>query len=361
MRKKQENQENHKIFRIQKNKVFLEKERFHEAEFYNKLKSKKVQCSLCPRNCIIEEGERGNCGVRQNINGKLYSIVYGKPCSVALDPIEKKPLYHFLPGEKALSIATSGCNLHCMFCQNWEISQGKPEQVSQLNMPPKKVVEEAKKAKSRIVCYTYTEPTIFYEYMHDTAVIAKNQNLKNVEVSNGFIQQEPLKKICKFIDGVNIDLKGNDKFYRKITGAWAEPILEALKTYQKMGVWIEITNLIIPTLNDKNSDLKWIINWIKENLGVNVPLHFSAFWPTYKLMNYPSTSIERLRSARQMALKAGLNFVYTGNLPDKDGDSTFCPSCKRLLIERIGFYVNKNNMINGKCQFCNEKIPGVWE
>jgi len=339
----------------------IEKVHEHEASFYKKIKNKTVQCNLCPRDCIIKAGSRGNCGVRQNINGKLYSLVYGKPCSAALDPIEKKPLYHFLPGEKAFSIATAGCNLHCLFCQNWEISQGMPEQVSHLNLPPKKVIEETKKAGSRIVCYTYTEPTVFYEYMEDAAKIAKNENLKNIAVSNGFIQQEPLKKICKLIDGVNIDFKGNDHFYRKYTGAWVGPVLESLKTYKKNKVWIEITNLIIPGLNDKESDISWLINWIKENLGVNTPLHFTAFWPTYKLVHLHSTSIEKLRSARKMALKAGLNFVYTGNLPDEEGNSTFCPSCKKLLIKRIGLHISQNSIINGKCKYCNEKIPGVWK
>jgi len=333
----------------------------HEASFYKQLKDKIVQCSLCPRNCVIREGNRGNCGVRQNIRGKLYSVVYGKPCSANLDPIEKKPLYHFLPGEKAFSIATAGCNLHCLFCQNWEISQGMPEQINHFSLPPKKVVEETKKLNSKIVCYTYTEPTVFYEYMHDTAKIAKKQNLKNVVVSNGFIQETPLKKITKFIDGVNIDLKGNDRFYRKITGAWVEPVLKSLKMYKKAGVWVEITNLIIPTLNNKDSEISWMINWIKENLGVNTPVHFTAFWPTYKLINLNSTSIERLRSARKMAQKAGLNFVYTGNLPDEDGNNTFCLECKKLLIKRIGLHVSQNNLINGKCKFCNAKIPGVWK
>jgi len=336
-------------------------EKLHEASFYRKIKKDLVKCELCPRFCIIKNNDRGNCCVRKNIDGKLYSLVYAKPCSVALDPIEKKPFYHFLPGKGTLSIATAGCNLHCLYCQNWTISQQKPENVPSVNLPPEKVIEEAKKAESRIISYTYTEPTIFYEYMYDTAKLAKKERMKNTIVSNGFTNQKPLKNIIPLIDAANIDLKGDAEFYKKITSSFIEPVLESLKTYKKKKVWLEITNLIIPTLNDSPRQIKWLASWIKENLGKNVPLHFSAFWPTYKLTNLPRTSMESLKRARIIAMSEGLNYVYTGNVEDEEGSTTFCPRCKEAVIKRHGFYAYEINIRNGKCKFCKAKIAGVWK
>jgi pyruvate formate lyase activating enzyme len=335
-------------------------EKLHEASFYKKADSK-VRCELCPRFCTIVNQGRGNCGVRQNIDGTLYSMVYGRPCSVALDPIEKKPFYHFLPGKDALSIATAGCNLHCMYCQNWTISQSKPEDVSSLHMPPEKVIETARNSEAKIISYTYTEPTIFYEYMHDIAVLAKKEKMRNTIVSNGFINPKPLKNIVPLIDAANIDLKGDAEFYRKITFSFIEPVLEALKIYKKKKVWLEITNLIIPTLNDSPKQIKWLASWIKENLGRDTPLHFSAFWPTYKLKHLPPTSVESLKRARLIAMSEGLNYVYTGNVDDEEGSTTFCPKCKKALIKRRGFYTYELNIRNGKCKFCRKAIAGVWK
>lgn len=334
-----------------------------EALYYKKLKGNVVQCQLCPRYCAIKENERGNCGVRENKKGRLYSLVYGRPCSANLDPIEKKPLYHFLPGEQAMSIATAGCNLHCKHCQNWTISQAMPEDVVALNMPPKLVVSETKKSGSRTISYTYTEPTVFYEYMIDTAKLAKKQGIKNTIVSNGFINPKPLEELCKYLDGANIDLKAiSDNFYREVCSARLQPVLDALIMLHKKGVWLEITNLIIPTLNDKKSDIKKLIAWIKENLGLDVPLHFTAFYPCYKLSDLPSTSIKILQTARELALKAGLHYVYTGNLPDEEGNTTYCPSCGKALIKRQGFFgISNIGIVKGKCKFCNEKIAGVWK
>jgi len=335
-------------------------EKLHEASFYKKLQGQTVKCELCPRFCVIANQARGNCGVRQNIEGSLYSLVYAMPCSVALDPIEKKPFYHFLPGRDALSIATAGCNLHCMYCQNWTISQGRPESVSSIYIPPEKVIENAKSSQARIISYTYTEPTIFYEYMQDIAALAKKEKMRNTIVSNGFINQIPLKKLIPLIDAANIDLKGDAEFYRKITSAFIEPVLESLKMYKKKKVWLEITNLIIPTLNDSPKQIKWLASWIRENLGKDVPLHFSAFWPTYKLKHLPPTSVESLKRARLIAMSEGLNYVYTGNVEDEEGSTTFCPKCKEALIKRHGFYTYEINLKNGKCKFCNKKIAGVW-
>lgn len=335
-----------------------------QALFYKKLKNKIVQCQLCPHFCTIKNRERGKCRVRENQDGKLISLVYGRPCSLNLDPIEKKPLYHFLPGEQALSIATAGCNLSCKHCQNWEISQSKPEEIPSQEISPKQVIEEAKKQKIKIISYTYTDPIIFYEYVLDIAKLAKKQKpeIKNMIVSNGFINPEPLKKLCEYINGANIDLKSlSDDFYKKICGARVKPVLESLKILKQEGIWLEITNLLIPTLNDKTSDIKKLVSWIKKNLGTRVPIHFTAFYPTYKLSHLQSTSIETLKKARKTALAEGLKYVYTGNLPDEEGDSTFCPKCKKLLIKRRLFSVIENNLKQGKCGYCNEKIDGVWE
>lgn len=332
-----------------------------EALYYKKLKNNVIQCQLCPRFCIIKEGERGFCKVRENKKGKLYSLVYGKPCSANFDNIEKKPLYHFLPGQLTFSIATVGCNLACKHCQNWQISQARPKDVPTLTLTPKAVVDKTKKI-CKTISYTYTEPTIFYEYMIDCAKLAKKQGIKNTIVSNGFINQKPLTELYKYIDGVNIDLKSIDNtFYKDVCSGQVQPVLDSLITLKNKGIWIEITNLLIPGLNDKEKDIKKLINWIKKNLGKDTPLHFTAFYPCYKLMNLPPTNVETLRKARKLAIDAGLHYVYTGNLPNEEGNTTFCPKCKKELIKRSGFTVIENNIIKGKCRFCNEKIAGVWE
>ena len=330
-----------------------------EALYWEK-KGRSVQCQLCPHFCFLKVNETGKCKVRKNIDGKLISLVYARPCSIALDPIEKKPLYHFLPGEKALSIATAGCNLACGFCQNWEISQCNPEKIRGLELKPKAIVEETKKEKVKIISYTYTEPTIFYEYMLDICKLAKKAHIKNTTVTNGFINPEPLQELCKYLDGSNIDLKSiNDEFYRRNCGARLEPVLEAIKIMHKEGVWIELTNLLIPGLNDSTEEITKLVDWVKKNVGLQVPLHFTAFYPTYKMINLPRTSLETLRKARRIALSKGLNYVYTGNLQD-EGNNTYCPKCKRILIKRNIFSIIENNLKKGKCPCCNEKIPGVW-
>ncbi|MCL6500682.1 MAG: AmmeMemoRadiSam system radical SAM enzyme [Candidatus Pacearchaeota archaeon] len=332
-----------------------------EALYYEKLREKIVRCKLCPRFCTIKPKERGNCGVRENIDGKLYSLVYGRPCSIALDPIEKKPFFHFLPGQQALSVATAGCNLHCLYCQNWEISQCRPEKTASFSMSPERVVEEATARGVKIMSYTYTEPTIFYEFMFDMAKMARKLDLKNTSVTNGFINPEPLAELCKFLDASNVDFKGSDEFYRKLSGAWRKPVEEALKIMQEKKIWIELTTLIIPGYNDKKGDIREIIIWVKNNLGVDVPLHFSAFYPSYKMFSVPPTRPEIVIKAREMAMEEGLNYVYTGNFPDKEGSTTFCPKCKKPVIIRQGFTVEKNKLRQGKCPECNEKIAGVWK
>ena len=330
-----------------------------EAQFYKKLKNSQVQCNLCPRFCVIKLGSRGNCGVRENVDGKLYSLVYGRPCSIALDPIEKKPLYHFFPGQQALSVATVGCNLHCLYCQNWEISQCQPEKAASFKMSPERVIEEAINRKVKIMSYTYTEPTIFYEYMFDIAKLAKKKAIKNTTITNAFINPEPLTQLCNFLDASNIDFKGSDNFYKKLSGAWRKPVEEALKIMHNKGVWLELTTLIIAGHNDKEKDIKEIVMWIKKNLSADVPLHFSAFYPSYKMLDVPATSAETIKKARRLALKY-LNYVYTGNIIDEEGSTTLCPSCKKSVIVRKGFSIKENKLVKGKCPYCNEKIAGVF-
>ncbi|MBU3907078.1 MAG: AmmeMemoRadiSam system radical SAM enzyme [Nanoarchaeota archaeon] len=335
------------------------------ALFWKKVgKEKAVQCQLCPHYCIIGNGEAGKCRARQNVNGKLISLVYGKPVSVAIDPIEKKPLYHFLPGEKTFSFGTVGCNLKCLNCQNAGISQASPENFKIKAINPTEIVKEALKNKTKIISYTYTEPTVFYEYVLDISKIAKNQKkdgMKNVIVSNGFINEKPLKEWCKIIDGANIDLKSiSEDFYERICEGKLNPVLETIKTLRKKKIWVEITNLVIPGVNDSLYDIRKLISWVIENIGVDVPLHFSAFYPCYKMDYKQPTDPELLKKARKIAMEQGLRYVYTGNILDDEGNNTYCPRCKKAVIIRHGFEIISNKIKDGKCS-CGEKIAGVWE
>ena len=285
-----------------------------EASYYQIKKNKLVQCNLCPKNCVIKLNNFGNCNARKNINGKLYSLVYAKPYAIAIDPIEKKPLYHFMPGEKVFSVGTTGCNLHCKFCQNYTTSQIKTEENTK-EITPTKLVEECIKSGCKIIAYTYNEPTIFYEYMLETAKLAKKNNIKNIIVSNGFINQEPLKELLQFIDAANIDLKSfDDKFYKKYCDAWLKPVLETLKTISKSKIHLEITNLIIPGLNDNMKMIDKMCKWIKNNLGNNIPLHFSAFYPCYKMLDKEHTPKETLFKAKKIAEKNKIKNIHLGNI-----------------------------------------------
>jgi len=331
-----------------------------EASYYKKLKNKIVKCQLCPRFCTIKEDSRGNCGVRINKDGKLYSLVHGKPCTVHVDRIEKKPLYHFLPGTNSFSIATAGCNLHCLYCQNWEISQCKPEEIPHLNLSPEEIVKKAIKEKCKSISYTYTEPTIAIEYFLDIAKLARKNKLKNIIVSNGFINEEPLKDFCKYLDAANIDLKSfDDKFYKELITASFKPVLNTLKILKENNVWLEITNLIIPKKNDNLEEIKKMCTWIKNNLGENTPLHFSRFFPMYKMLNIEPTTENSLLEAKKTALENGLKYVYIGNIDIENTENTYCPKCEKSLIKRAGFEVISNNIKDDKCS-CSEKIPGIW-
>ncbi len=331
------------------------------SPFFTSLSGGEIQCDLCPRRCRVSKGKRGACRVRENRDGKYYSLVYGNPCAIHLDPIEKKPLFHVLPSTTSFSLATVGCNFQCKFCQNWEISQASPEDVYSYDVPPEIIVKKAKEAGAHSIAYTYVEPTIFYEYMVDICQLVKKAGLLNVCHSNGFINPEPLKNLCKVMDAANIDLKGfTEAFYRDVCNGELNPVLETLKTLKKEKVHLEITNLVIPTQNDDLSGLKEMCLWIKKELGADTPIHFSRFYPLYKLRSLPPTPVSTLEKARNTALSSGLEYVYIGNIPGHEGEHTFCPKCKKLLIQRIGYMVGENHLKGGKCKFCGKPIPGIW-
>jgi pyruvate formate lyase activating enzyme len=321
----------------------------------------KVQCELCPKMCLIEPGQSGECRVRINIDGVLRTVVYGFPCSMHIDPVEKKPLFHFLPGSGILSLATVGCNLHCMNCQNWEISQANPEESQAYACSPEKLVELAKEYKCPCLAYTYSDPIIYYEYTYDTAKLAKNVGIRNVLVTAGYINEQPWKRLLKYIDAANIDLKFiSDDLYRRICSGTLKPVQNALVVAKASGVHVEVTNLIIPTLNDKPEQIRQLSCWVKANLGNDTPLHFSRFFPRYKMRHLPPTSSQTLEMAHKIAKSEGLNYVYIGNVTSKEGQNTYCPSCKELLIERSGYTIMQNKLKNGCCPECSKEIYGVW-
>lgn len=339
---------------------------FHEkkARHWEPGEDDAVSCGLCPRRCTVPEGGRGYCGVRENRKGVYYTLVWGNPCAIGVDPIEKKPLYHVIPGRRAFSIATAGCNLKCKFCQNWSISQARPEKTRNYNLPPGEVVKAALRHKCEAVAFTYNEPTIFQEYMVDTAKAAKAAGLKPVVISNGFINEDPMIEMTRIMAAIKIDLKAFSKdFYKKITGGRLKPVLETLQLLKKRGGWFEIVNLIIPTLNDKPDDIKAMCRWIKKELGPDVPLHFSAFHPMYKLKNLPRTPNKTMFAAYDVARAEGLHYVYVGNVRPAGhrAEKTYCSKCGKVVVDRRGYLVRGVHIKGGKCAFCGREIPGVWK
>jgi len=331
-----------------------------EAMFYTK-KEKSIYCDLCPNQCIIYENKKGTCKNRINTKNKLYTIAYGNPCAVHIDPIEKKPFFHFLVSSKSFSIATAGCNFTCLNCQNWSISQFSPEETRNQDLMPAQVVESAINSGCKSIAYTYSEPVVFYEYMFDTAKLAHKKGIKNVIVSNGYINEKPLKELCKYIDAATIDLKGfTEDVYKRLNGGSLAPVLNALKIYRNQGVWLEISNLIVPNWSDDTNMIKNMCKWLADNKFHDTPLHFLRFSPMYKLVNLPPTPLSTLLNARQIASDYGLKYVYIGNAPGSNAENTICPNCKKIVIERKGFYVTNYNIDNGKCKYCGEKIAGVW-
>ncbi len=334
----------------------------HEALHYKTMDKQTVQCMLCPWQCIVAPGGRGNCGVRENRNGSYFALTYGRPCVMNNDPIEKKPFFHVYPGSKAFSIATVGCNIDCKFCQNWDISQKNPDDISVPFRTPQDIANMAIQAKARTVAYTYSEPTVFFEYMIDCAKEAKKLGLGNIVVSNGFINEEPLKQLCEIMTAIKIDLKAfSQQFYGNICGGQLTPVLNTLKFLAKSGVWFEIVVLIIPTLNDNMDEIKRMSEWIVNNLGPNVPLHFTRFHPAYKIQNLPATPVETLSKVNEIARSQGCNFVYGGNMPGIKSENTYCPKCGNLLVDRYGAMTISVEIQDGKCPKCGTFIPGVWK
>lgn len=333
----------------------------HEAQHYQKLPEGRVQCQLCPRGCLLAEGERGLCRIRANLGGTLRALTYALPVSIHADPIEKKPLYHVLPGSTALSVATVGCNSGCVFCQNYEISQASPEDVPRRLVPPERLVEAALERGDAGIAYTYTEPTVFFEYMLDTAKLAKARGLRNYWITCGQIREEPLLELCKVLDAANVDLKGfSDEFYVTYCDFHLAPVLRTLQILKREGVHVEITNLLIPGGNDDPTMVRDMCRWIRTELGADTPLHFSRFHPDYKLTRRPPTPAAALRRFRDLALAEGLKHVYIGNIEVEGASDTLCPACHRPLVQRSGYVVSANRVKDGRCPDCGATIRGVW-
>jgi pyruvate formate lyase activating enzyme len=333
-----------------------------EAMYYDKLDLLRVKCKLCPRECQVADLERGYCGVRENRGGVYYTLVHSRACSVNVDPIEKKPFFHYLPGTQAFSLATAGCNIECRFCQNWQISQFRPEQVKSIYLPPEQITEVCKRENCPTISYTYTEPVVFYEYTYDAAKYARERGVGSVIVSNGYIHLKPLEEWCKVLTGIKVDLKAfTEKFYKETCSGQLKPVLDALVKMKQLGMWLELVVLVIPTLNDTEDEFRRMTRWVVNNLGPNVPIHFTRFHPMYKIKNLPQTPIKSLEAARRIALESGVHFPYVGNVPGHAGEHTYCFKCKDLLIRRMGFYILENRLQNGKCPQCGTLIPGVWK
>ena len=320
-----------------------------------------VKCLLCPNGCAIANGKRGTCRTRMNVNGELRSLVYGRPVSIHIDPIEKKPLYHYLPSSSAFSLATAGCPLSCKFCQNWEISQASPEDHQGPFAHPSRIADAAKNSKSPVIAFTYNEPTVFSEYMVDIAGEARRKNIRSVMISCGFINEDPLAELCGVLDAIKIDLKGySENFYRTVCGASLRPVLRSIKQIAKSRAHLEIVNLVVPTLNDSDKMLQDLINWILGEVGADIPVHFTRFHPDYQLRNLSPTPVATLERARDLALAKGMHYPYVGNVPGHPGNHTYCPGCGKVVIERQSFFVTAMNINNGQCKFCGQKIAGVW-
>lgn len=332
-----------------------------EALFYTKT-STGITCLKCPHYCQLgSNNDVGKCRNRVSYQGKLYTIAYGNPCAVHIDPIEKKPLYHFFPTTRAFSIAVAGCNFRCLNCQNWQISQVSPRESQNVDLMPPAVVDECVRARCESIAYTYSEPVSFYEYVLDTAKLAREKKIKNVFKSNGYINEEPLRMLSKYLDAANIDLKTFDEgVYARLAGGSAMPVLNGLMTLKEQGVWLEITNLVIPSWTDNMDTIRRMSDWLAANGLEDCPLHFTRFMPLYKLTQLPLTPVSTMEKAREIALSAGMRYVYVGNVPGHPAENTYCHQCKKLIIERRGFTILANHIVNGKCEFCGEKIPGRW-
>ena len=332
-----------------------------EARHYTPVQGKRVICRLCPNRCLIPSNGRSRCDVRVNKDGKLYSLVYGNPSAIHIDPVEKKPLYHFHPSSSVFSMGTAGCNFNCLNCQNWELSQKRPEELNTHSLFPSEAAAAAKRKECASIAYTYNEPTVAYEFMMDTAKRAKKAGLNNIYISNGFISPKPLTALAEVLDAANIDLKAfSEKTYRTLNSGQLQPVLEALTLLRKKGVWVEITCLLVPNYTDDIREIRKMCVWVRKNLGPDVPLHFSRFHPQYKLKNLPSTPPSLLLKAREIAMREKLNYVYIGNLRTREGSNTYCPGCGKAVVKRIGYRGVSFDIEKGKCRFCGTLIAGYW-
>jgi len=330
------------------------------ASHYRKLSNSIVQCELCFRRCLIPNGGAGHCTNRRNEDGRLYNVVYERPCAVQIDPIEKEPQFHMLPGSHILCLGTAGCNFKCSFCQNWPISTRSIEETGYLDFPCEDVVRQASRS-SLSISFTYNEPTVAYEYLHDTVKLARDVGVRSLFHTNGGMNPDALRDLLRYVDAVTVDLKGfSAGFYRATSTSDLAPVLETLKIIKQHKIWFEIVNLVIPTLNDDLKMIREMCVWIRDNLGEDVPLHFNRFFPAYKLQNLPPTPIETLEAARRIALEEQLSYVYIGNVPGHVANSTFCPSCGARIIHRKHFSVIENSVREGSCGSCGHKIPGIW-
>jgi len=330
------------------------------AAYYDRMGAGTVICRLCPHECRVRPGRRGDCGVRENRGGTYYTLVHGQPCSLHVDPVEKKPLFHYKPGSRALSLATAGCNFNCTFCQNWEISQRLPEEVETIDLPPEAVVRLARQRGCPVIAHTYSEPVVFFEYVRDCAALGREQGVPNVMISNGFIRQEPLRELCRHLGAVKIDLKAfSEAFYREQCGGALKPVLDTLLTVRAERPWLEVVVLLIPGLNDSRRETEAMCRWRFRELGPDVPLHFSRFTPAYRLKNVPPTPPATLLEARRIALDAGIRFCYVGNLLS-DAEHTYCPACGKVLLRRLLFSVENEGLKKGRCAYCGTGIPGVF-
>jgi len=336
---------------------------FHPAKWWETTKNNKILCTLCPRYCTIGEGQNGFCYVRKNIDGQLWSLAYSRPTGFAIDPIEKKPLNHFLPGSSILSFGTAGCNLGCKFCQNWTTTKSKIDDINSVFASPEDVVAIAKKQKTPSIAFTYNDPVIFGEFVIDVSKLAREENIRSVMVTAGYVDKNARKEIFKHIDAANVDLKAfSEMFYHKLTLSHLNDVLDTLVWLKnETGVWFEITTLLIPGENDSEEEIKKMCDWILKNLGDSVPLHFTAFHPSFRMNSIPATPASTLKESRNIALDAGIKYCYTGNITDVRGQTTFCPSCKREVIVRDWHSVKNNKLLENKCSFCNTEISGVFE
>jgi pyruvate formate lyase activating enzyme len=322
---------------------------------------KLVQCQLCAQDCRIEEGERGICRARMNVGGELKTLVYGRPITVHVDPIEKKPFYHFLPGAAAFSMATSGCPLRCKFCQNWEISQARPEDYGSEPVAPRRVAEAAVERQAPVIAFTYNEPTVFTEYLLDIARAGRGRGRRSVLVSCGFMNEAPLAAMCEALDAIKIDLKGySEEFYHRVCGAELKPVLRSIKQVAASGTHLELVNLVVPTLNDSPQMLAELAKWVVGEVGPDVPVHFTRFHPDYQLRHLPPTPVTTLERAREAAMKAGMHYAFVGNVPGHPGNHTYCPRCGKIVIERHGFFVIDSHIKKHSCAECGARIAGVW-